>query len=100
MTADGSVVRFGQQPDAFSFSIMVEFLLRRHGSNRTNYEKAEALLAELRAGSELRFRSKGAAPSAGLVSSSTYLTGRFENGKLVPILLDESFERALGQCGL
>ena len=72
----------------------------QNGVTAAGGEKAEALLAELRAGSELRFRSKGAAPSAGLVSSSTYLTGRFENGQLVPIILDESFEVALRQCGL
>lgn len=72
----------------------------QNGVTAAGGEKAQALLAELRAGSELRFRSKGSAPSAGLVSSSTYLTGRFENGKLVPILLDDSFELALRQCGL
>lgn len=72
----------------------------QNGVTAAGGEKAEALLAELRAGSELQFRSKGAAPSAGLVSSSTYLTGRSENGKFVPIILDESFEVALSQCGL
>jgi len=72
----------------------------QNGVTATGGEQAETLLEELRAGTELRFRSTAAAPSAGLVSSSTYLTGRFENGKLVPIMLDESFERALATCGI
>jgi len=72
----------------------------QNGVTAAGGEKAELLLEELRAGSELRFRSKTAAPSAGLVSSSTYLTGRLEGGELVPFLLDESFERALVTCGL
>lgn len=72
----------------------------QNGVTAVGGEQAETLLSELRAGTELRFRSKSAAPSAGLVSSATYLTGRFENGELVPFLLDDSLEQALAICGL
>lgn len=72
----------------------------QNGVTAVGGEKAIELLDEMRAGSELRLRSKTAAPAAGLVSPSTYRTGRVENGEIVPFLLDESFETALTQCGI
>ncbi|MEM6900954.1 MAG: hypothetical protein AAF583_14450, partial [Pseudomonadota bacterium] len=72
----------------------------QNGVTAVGGDKATKLLAEMRIGKELRFRSKTAVPSAGLASASTYRTGRIENGELVPFLLDGSFERALADCGL
>lgn len=72
----------------------------QNGVTAAGGDKAIELLAEMREGNELRLRSKTAAPSAGLINSSTYRTGRIENGELVPFLLDLSFETALRTCGL
>ncbi|MEC7291116.1 MAG: hypothetical protein VXW22_13585, partial [Pseudomonadota bacterium] len=72
----------------------------QNGVTAAGGDTALDLLNEMRAGTELRIRSRTAAPAAGLVSASTYLTGRFENGTLVPFFLDESFARGLESCGL
>lgn len=95
MTAEALEVYQKSMADAEGMMFSIQ-----NGVTVAGGERAAQLLEEMRAGAELRFRSKAAAPSAGLVSASTYRTGRFENGEFVPFLLDESFERALATCGL
>lgn len=62
--------------------------------------RAEEMLAELRAGQTLIFRSATAAPSMGLPSAQTNRVGMITDEGLRPFLLDASFSAGLNECGI
>jgi hypothetical protein len=63
-------------------------------------DKAQAMLAEMRAGRGLLFRAAAAAPAYGLQGSAMYRVGQITKDGLKPIPLDESFRAGLQACGL
>lgn len=71
-----------------------------NGITAAGGDEARELLAEMRAGSELLFRSSRAAPSAGVPSMSNHLVGQMSGDELRPYALDASFETGLAACGL
>ena len=85
----------------------------QNGATLVGGKRAEAILAEMRSGSELVFREAVAAPNTGLIRSGTENMGIVEEDYSVrarlgldpvrsrrPIKLDDSFEAALQECGL
>jgi len=72
----------------------------QNGITAVGGEEAESVLAELKGGDTLIFRSVAAAPSAGLPTSGAYEVGQIKGSKITPIPLDESFNSALAECGL
>lgn len=62
--------------------------------------KARAMLNEMRKGESLIFRVDVPNDSLGLPTQRTAQVGILSNGKLQPIPLDASFQRALSTCGI
>jgi len=63
-------------------------------------EAARSMLAEMRAGKSLLFRSQAAAPLYGLPSSNAFAIGQDTNTGRRPIPLDQSFHDGLAACGI
>ena len=72
----------------------------QNGTTAVDGENAQEMLAEMRAGSQLLYRSAAASQSMGLANPSTIAVGRYRDGEQEPFPLDASFESALQRCGL
>ena len=72
----------------------------QNGITAAGGEKAEELLAEMKAGQTLLFRAEAAAPNAGIPSARAYDVGQMRDGTSAPIMLDGSFHSALAECDL
>lgn len=71
----------------------------QNGTTAVAGEEAQEMLAEMRTGNELIYRTVAASQSFGLTNSSTMAVGRYNGKDLAPFPLDASFESALQQCG-
>lgn len=72
----------------------------QNGTTAVDGENAQEMLAEMRAGSQLIYRTVTASQSLGLANPSSTAVGRYSGGAKEPYPLDASFESALQRCGL
>lgn len=63
-------------------------------------DTARAMLAELRAGHGLLYRSKAAASDMGLPDSGAFRVGQFTQDGMKPVPVDDSLEVSLRECGI
>ena len=63
-------------------------------------ETAQAMLAEMRAGKHLLFRSQAATPLYGMPSANVYAVGRDTLKGRKPIPIDQSLRDGLVACGI